>query len=85
MEQIYIRRQGDKEQISKHLANMKQYSDKKLIKRYNSSVKTGIVGVHAQGLYLLAMRIEFLRRFDKSPVRFEDNCVIGLSGEIENT
>jgi hypothetical protein len=34
-----------------------------------------LVAAHGQALYLLAMRIAFLRLFESSPVKFEDNCI----------
>lgn len=45
-------------------------------------MRCGIVGVHRQALYLLALRQEFKDRLTESPVYLLE-YVLGLVGEIE--
>ena len=45
--------------------------------------KLGLMDFHNQKLYVLSLRIEFLKRFDKSPIIFEDNIILRLTDEIE--
>ena len=49
---------------------------------YNRQVKCGIVGVHQQALYLIAMRQEFRERFKDSPIHFQE-YILSLSGPVE--
>jgi len=73
MAQIYERRKGDYEQMAKHLTKEKNYTGEILIQQYNRMLKLGLMDVHAQKLYVLTLRIEFLERFDRTPILFEDN------------
>ena len=82
MQHVYIQREGDLEKVKEKLEYFKVKTNEELIDSYNDSVNCGIVGVHAQGLHLIAMRIEFLSRFKKSPVTLEDEIIIDLSGKI---
>ncbi|SRX73355.1 hypothetical protein [Aequorivita antarctica] len=83
MQQYYSRRQGDSQEISGFLESFEKMSNSELIESYKSALKLGIVGVHAQGLRLLAMRLAFIRRFNKSPIEFTDNCIIRISDCFE--
>lgn len=83
MEQLYIPRKGDRERVQENLEYFKAKTNQELIDSYNDSVNVGIVGDHGQGLHLIAMRIEFLKRFDKSPVILQENIIISLSGKIK--
>lgn len=83
MPQVYEPQKGDSEEISLHLKNINTYSDKILIRQYNRMVKLGLMDIHTQKLYVLSLRIAFLNRFNKSPIIFEDNVILRLSGEIE--
>lgn len=85
MKYVYIARKGDRESVIKNYNYYSEVSNNELIKTYNGSVKTGIVGVHAQALFLIALRKAFLERFGKSPVTVEDKIIIGLSGKIRQT
>jgi len=55
-----------------------------LIEKYNKAVDSGIVGVHAQALHLLALRKVFIERLGKSPIVIEDEFIISLSGKINS-
>jgi hypothetical protein len=83
MAQIYEPLQGDSEMISIYLTEIRLLSDELLIRQYNRMVRLGLSDYHTQKLYVLSLRIEFLTRFDKSPVLFEENLVIRLTEEIE--
>lgn len=83
MEYLFIQRPGDREKIMELLGNFKKNSKQELITQYNSSVKTGIVGVHAQAQMLVALNNAFLATFGKSPIKIEDNIIISLTGKIE--
>jgi len=83
MKQIYIKRKGDSKIISDYKTRFEKQTLEELVAKYNGQVKCGIVGVHRQGLYLLAMRFEFLKKMGESPVTFQENCIIGLLGKID--
>jgi len=53
-----------------------------LVNAYNKQVKCGIVGVHRQALYLIALRQEFSERLKKSPISLLE-YILGLVGPIE--
>lgn len=74
---------GDHEIIVSYKTEFEQLSNDDLIKRYNRSVEIGIVGVRQQSLMIFALGVVFMKRFGKSPVTFEQNLILGLSGEIK--
>ena len=82
MEHLYIPRNGDGETLIANKRSFEKYSEQELVDTYNKSVKIGIVGVHQQGLLLIALWKEFSERYGESPVQFEEN-IIGLRGPIE--
>jgi hypothetical protein len=77
MKHVYVSRKGDFEQVKENLEHFRAKTDKELIDSYNDSVDVGIVGVHGQGLHLMAMRIEFLRRFE---IEEQVNTQLGAMG-----
>lgn len=83
MEQYYTRRQDDVEHITGFLENIERLTDEELIQDYKNNLKVGLSGMHLHSLRLLALRIVFIRRFDKSPIEFKDNCVISLNKNFE--
>jgi len=76
---LYLRRPGDKRIISKMLSDLEQLNYEELIDAYTNLSGRGLVAAHGQALYLIAMRIAFLRLFESSPIMFEDNCIIKLN------
>ena len=84
MKHVFISREGDKEQFVKNFESIKKLSNQDLIEKYNNAVDSGIVGVHAQALHLLALRKVFIERIGKSPIVIEDDIVISLSGKIDS-
>ncbi|WP_242094334.1 hypothetical protein [Aestuariivivens sediminicola] len=82
MEYVYYPRDDDEKIISeyKHMFELKTLEE--LVKAYNKEAKCGIVGVHRQALYLIALRKEFLERFGESPIYIVDKVVLGMVGGI---
>ena len=83
MKYILIQHPGFKERFLERLEAFKTQTSEELIDRYNSSVKTGIVGVYAQAIMLVALRHEIKRRFGASPILLEDNMILSLTGRVE--
>ena len=83
MKYILIQQPGFKERCLGNLEAFKAQTSEELIDRYNSSVKTGIVGVYAQAIMLVALRHEIKRRFGVSPILLEDNMILSLTRRVE--
>ena len=83
MKYVLIQQPGFKEKCLEHLETFKAQTSEELIDRYNSSVKTGIVGVYAQAIMLVALRHEIKRRFGVSPILLEENMILSLTGRVE--
>lgn len=82
MKQIYIGRKGDAAVIADYKKSFEAKSLEELADDYNRQVKCGIVGVHQQALYLIAMRLEFRERLKDSPVHFQE-YILSLSGPVD--
>ena len=82
MEHIYFYREQDKDSIVEYKKGFEVDTLESLVKSYNQQVKCGIVGVHEQVLYLIALRQEFKERLKESPVYLLEH-VLGLVGPIE--
>ena len=82
MKQIYLRRKGDAEVIAEYKQMFAAETLEELADDYNRQVKCGIVGVHQQALYLIAMRQEFRERFKDSPIHFQE-YILSLYGPVE--
>ena len=82
MEYIYVGREDDNNIIADYKKRFEVETLEALVKSYNSQVKCGIVGVHQQALYLIALRQEFKERLKESPVYLLEH-VLGLVGPIE--
>ena len=83
MKYILIQKPGFEERFLENLETFKVQTSEELIERYNSSLKTGIVGVNAQAIMLVALRHEIKRRFGVSPILLEDNVILSLTGKVE--
>jgi hypothetical protein len=83
MEHLFIERSGDREKIKELLIEFKLCSKQDIVSRYNRSVEVGILGVHAQGQMLIALRFAFITIFGKSPISIEENAIISLTDKIE--
>jgi len=82
MEYINIQRSGDVEEIRKYKKSFEQNSLEELIETYNKQARLGIVGVHQQALYLIALKQEFVERLINCPIYLKDH-ILGMKGEIE--
>ena len=83
MKYILIQQPGFKERCLENLETFKAQTSEELIDRYNSSVMTGIVGVYAQAIMLVALRHEIKRRFGVSPILLEENMILSLTGKVD--
>lgn len=75
----YFRRVGDEETISKILTDLEKFNHQDILKIYSDLVYRGLKPAHGQTLYLLALRIAFLRLFESSPITMEDNCILKIN------
>lgn len=82
MKHIHIQRTGDEKIIADYKNLLKAKTLDNLVEAYNGQVKCGIVGVHRQALYLIALRQEFKERLAESPVYLLEH-VLGLVGPVE--
>ncbi len=78
MKHVFIPREGDKERFADYENHFRELSDQELIEAYHRQVRCGITGVHAQAVYLLALRKVMGERFGGSPITLEDGGVIDL-------
>jgi len=78
---VMIPRPGDRESALEKVAHFSTLPQEELVNRYNRQVEIGIVGVHAQAVMLLALRHVMLKVFGDSPVKFEENVLVSLSGK----
>ena len=82
MEHTYIAREQDKNIIADYKKRFEAETLEALVESYNRQVKCGIVGVHQQALYLIALKKEFKERLKESPVYLLQH-ILGLVGPIE--
>ena len=75
----YFRRDGDVETISRILSDLEKFNHQDVLKIYSDLVYRGLIAAHGQALYLLALRIAFLRLFETSPITMEDNCILRIN------
>lgn len=80
---VYTHRQGDQERIREFYQSYSGLTKAQLIDTYNRAYQTGIVGVHAQGLSLIALHFCFIKTFSNSPILFEGNTLLKFTQEIE--
>ena len=79
MKHVFIPREGDKERFAVRVRQFREFSDRVLIEAYHRQVRCGITGVHAQAVYLLALRKVMGERFGNSPITLEDGCIIDFN------
>ena len=82
MEYVYAGRKNDQSIIADLKKRFEAKSLEELVSAYNKEAKCGIVGVHMQALYLIALNQEFRERLKESPVYLLEH-VLGLVGPIE--
>ncbi len=77
---IYTPGKGDREAISKYRGRFRRYSNEALIEAYNTL--NGLYGVHQQVLYIIALHQEFLKRFNQSPFKSNQDNLLNLGSQI---
>ena len=82
MEYIYIKSEHNRAHIDRFKKRLEAMTLEELVQVYNKEAKCGIVGVHMQALYLIALRQEFRERLTESPVYLLEH-VLGILGPIE--
>ena len=82
MEYIYIKSEHNQGHIDRFKKRLEAMTLEELVQAYNKEAKCGIVGVHMQALYLVALKEEFKERLTESPVYLLEH-VLGLVGPIE--
>ena len=82
MKYILIQRPGFKERYINEINKLNKSTSEQLIQLYNANVKTGIVGVHAQAIMLVALRHVIKSRFGVCPIKIEDNIILSLTGSV---
>mgnify|MGYP006284470515 FL=1 len=82
METVLIFWKGDKDVIHEYIATFRGFGDQELVDAYNREARMGIVGVHRQMLYLIALREVMKERFHHSPIYVESN-IMGMQGEVQ--
>jgi hypothetical protein len=82
MEYIYIKNEHNQAHIDRFKKRLEAMTLEELVQAYNKEAKCGIVGVHMQALYLIALRQEFKERLTESPVYLLEH-ILGLVGPIE--
>ena len=82
MEYIYIKNEHNQGHIDRFKKRLEAMTLEELVQAYNKEAKCGIVGVHMQALYLIALRQEFKERLTESPVYLLEH-ILGLVGPIE--
>ena len=82
MEYIYIKSEHNQAHIDRFKKSLEAMTLEELVQAYNKEAKCGIVGVHMQALYLVALKEEFRERLRESPVYLLEH-VLGLVGPSE--
>jgi hypothetical protein len=75
MKHVFTSREGDQNQFLEYYDRLKELSDERLIKTYYMEVKVGMTGVHAQAVYVLALRKVMKDRFGKDFISFEGGAL----------
>lgn len=71
MKHVFTSRAGDQKLFAGFYDSLKDLNDKGLIERYHRQMKLGLTGVHAQAVYVLALRKVMKDRFGKDLIPFE--------------
>ena len=75
MKYVFIPREGDKNRLLRYEGHFNELSDKELDEVYQKQVRSGITGVHAQAVYLMALRKAMIERFGRSPISAEGRVI----------
>ncbi len=82
MEYIYIKSEHNQAHINRFKKRLEAMTLEELVQAYNKEAKCGILGVHMQALYLVALKEEFRERLRESPLYLLEH-ILGLVGPIE--
>ena len=75
MKHVFTSREGDKTLFLEFYNSLKDLNDKRLIEAYHKQMKLGMTGVHAQAVYVLALRKVIKDRFGKNFISFEGGVI----------
>jgi hypothetical protein len=71
MKHVFTSGEGDQKLFLKYYDSLKNLNDKRLIEAYHREMRIGMTGVHAQAVYVLALRKVMKDRFGKDIISFE--------------
>jgi hypothetical protein len=66
MKHVFTTKKGDQNLFLKYYDRLEELSDENLIEVYFRESRIGMTGVHAQAVYILALRKVMKHRFGKS-------------------
>lgn len=84
LKQVLSQRQGDSDIIREYIENFRKMTDAELSAAAERERKIGIVGVHRQGLYLMALNTVIRERRLQNPLYVEQDCIIGFRDRDED-
>lgn len=77
MKHVFSSGKGDQKLLLEFYDSLKDLTDERLIEAYHKQMRLGMTGVHAQAVYVLALRKVMKDRFGKDFISFEEG-VLGL-------
>ncbi len=75
MKHVFTSREGDQKLFLEFYERLKELSDEKLIEAYYREIRIGMTGVHAQAVYVLALRKLMKGRFGKRVISLEGGVI----------
>ena len=75
MKHVFTSGEGDQKQFLEFYDRLKDLNDEKLIEAYYRQMRLGMTGVHAQAVYVLALRKVMKDRFGKDFISFERGMI----------
>ncbi|MEH6769752.1 hypothetical protein [Maribacter arcticus] len=71
MKHVFTSGEGDQNLFLEFYNSLKDFNDERLIEAYYRQMRLGMTGVHAQAIYVLALRKVMIGRFGKDFISFE--------------
>jgi len=71
MKHVFTSGKGDQKLFLEFYDSLKDLTDESLIEAYHKQMRLGMTGVHAQAVYVLALRKVMKDRFGKDFISFE--------------
>ena len=65
MKHVFTSWEGNQELVAKFYDRLKALNDEQLIEAYHKHIRLGLTGVHAQAVYVLALKKVMKNRFGK--------------------